>query len=113
MPILNIFNRHEQLARKHLKKKGLTLIGKNYLCQYGEIDLIMSDQEYLIFIEVRYRQRQDYGSALESVTISKQNKIIRSAQYFLITHLQWQNHPIRFDIVAIDKKQLNWVKNAF
>ena len=110
MSILNIFNLHEQRALKYLKKQGLKLVIKNYLCQYGEIDLIMSDQQQLIFIEVRYRKNPDYGDALESVTNHKQQKITNTAQHFISQHPQWQNYPIRFDIFAITGNKLNWVK---
>lgn len=113
MGILSIFNPHERFAHHYLKKQGLKSITHNYLCQYGEIDLIMQEKSQLIFIEVRYRKRSKYGNALESVTAKKQQKIIRTAQYFLIENAQWENFPMRFDIFAITGAEINWVKNAF
>ncbi len=113
MKILSIFNLYERYAQKHLKKQGLKLIARNYLCRYGEIDLIMSDKESLVFIEVRYRKKADYGNALESVTKSKQQKITKTAQHFLLTYPQWENHPLRFDVFAITGKEIDWVKAAF
>ena len=60
-------NRSEKLALKYLKQKGLKLHEKNYHCRYGEIDLIMWHDDYLVFIEVRYRKNNLFGGALESV----------------------------------------------
>lgn len=89
---------------------------RNYHCQRGEIDLIMHDQDVLVFVEVRYRQSEKYGSALESVNLTKQSRIIHTAQFYLQQHPN--NHsPCRFDVVAISPNKpsphITWVKNAF
>ncbi len=103
----------EQQACAYLTKHGLQLVVKNYHCKLGEIDLIMQDQETLVFVEVRYRKQNDYGGGLESVTRGKQRKIIRAAQYYLETSKK-QNYPCRFDVIAYAKDQkINWIKDAF
>jgi len=66
----------EKQALYYLTSQGLTLLCQNYYCRFGEIDLIMQDQETIVFIEVRYRKNNDFGGALASITQSKQNKII-------------------------------------
>lgn len=106
----------EQDALEHLTTAGLVLIEKNFLSKLGEIDLIMSEGSQLVFIEVRYRKSNTYGSALESVNQQKQQRIIKTAQYYLQQNTQsYENY--RFDVVAIshnsDKNDINWVKNAF
>ena len=58
---------YEELARDYLLNQGLTLHLQNYHCRFGEIDLIMLDKETLVFIEVRFRQNEDYGSSIETV----------------------------------------------
>jgi putative endonuclease len=107
----------ERQACTFLQEKGLRLLIKNYSCPYGEIDLIMQDQDDIVFVEVRSRKRTDYGNALESVNNNKRKKLIKTATHFLQMK-QWL-HKInsRFDIIAIHpiagKMQLEWVKNAF
>lgn len=104
--------RAEQRALDYLGKYGLTLLAQNFHSRRGEIDLIMEDDSALVFIEVRYRKSTKYGSALESVNMQKQQRIIHTAHYYL------QQHPhhystYRFDVVALDPNGINWVKDAF
>jgi putative endonuclease len=81
----------ETLACGHLQAQGLRLIERNYRCRLGEIDLIMQDGACLVFVEVRYRRGDGYGSALESVTAVKRRRILSTAQHYL------QQHPTRQD----------------
>ena len=72
----------------------------------------MKDGEILVIVEVRYRHSDAYGSALESVTASKQAKIIAATQYYLASVKM--DRAVRFDVVAISGAvKLDWVKNAF
>ena len=61
----------EKKALTYLLEQGLTLVHQNYYCRFGEIDLIMLEQETLVFIEVRYRKNSDFGGALASINQSK------------------------------------------
>jgi putative endonuclease len=102
----------EDQAFDFLISKGLKPICRNYSCKQGELDLVMNDQQTLVIIEVRYRKSDVYGSALESVTASKQKKIITATQHYLST--QQRDCPLRFDVVAISGNgKINWIKNAF
>lgn len=102
----------ESRAEDHLTQQGLCLVQRNYRCKSGEIDLIMTHNEYLVFVEVRYRQQSNFGSAVESVTQSKQRKLISAAQHFLLT--SGRDQPCRFDIIGIDSgTQITWLKDAF
>ena len=104
----------EICATTFLEKKGFSLIEKNFYCRLGEIDLIMKDNTFLVFIEVRLRNNPNYGSALATITPRKQKKIIRSAQYYLQTHPQYQKLPCRFDVIGINaQQQLTWIPAAF
>ncbi|MEM7358593.1 MAG: YraN family protein [Pseudomonadota bacterium] len=106
----------EKLAVKYLAKHGLKIHKSNFRCRFGEIDLIMLDEEYLVFVEVRYRKHQSFGGALESVDGKKQQKLRRTAEYFLLTYKRTDT-PCRFDILCVDGSLTdpfyNWVKNAF
>jgi putative endonuclease len=105
----------ENRALEYLESKGLSLIERNYHCKRGEIDLIMNDSGTLVFVEVRFRKNDRFGSALESIHAAKQKKIIISASHYLAHHPEDQ--PIRFDAVALSpsatKLEIQWVKSAF
>ena len=106
----------EQIACDYLQAQGLTLVCRNFNCKVGEIDLIMQQQDMLIFVEVRYRRHQQFGSASASVTSAKQRKIIRAAQFFLMTRPQYAQFGARFDVIAIDKTlfaPIQWIPAAF
>ena len=110
---------YEQIALKYLEKKQLILVEKNFHTRFGEIDLIMQDGDTLTFIEVRYRQGITHGSASESVNFSKQKKIIKSAEIFLMQNNGWHLKS-RFDVIAISpakllpyNHQIEWYKAAF
>jgi putative endonuclease len=104
----------EQLACDYLKKRGLKLIQRNFHCRRGEIDLIMQDGTTLVFIEVRFRRNAYHGSALESITSTKQSRIITTAQHYLMQS-GWP-HNCRFDAIAVtadSPDQILWIQDAF
>lgn len=105
----------EQKAQHWLKAQGLTSVAQNYHCRAGEIDLIMLDNEVLVFIEVRQRSNTGYGGAAASVTTQKQHKITLAAQHFLMKHCEYQQHNCRFDVIAFEASHQNpqWYQDAF
>jgi len=103
------------MACDHLCRQGLKLQLRNYRCRSGEIDLIMRDGETLVFVEVRYRSHDRFGGAAASVDATKQHKLIRAAQTFLVE--QRLNHaPCRFDVVTVTPHdgvmRVDWIPNA-
>lgn len=107
----------ERLAAKWLQQQGLLLVQQNYRCRFGEIDLIMLDHEQLVFVEVRYRHDDNYGSGLDSVDRHKQAKLRCSAEYFLQQFSRFQHYDCRFDVVGLSgdmtENYRHWIKNAF
>ncbi|MCX7099228.1 MAG: YraN family protein [Methylococcales bacterium] len=102
----------EEQAHQFLLKQGLKPVCRNFRCKQGEIDLIMTDQETLVIVEVRYRKTDQYGSAVESVTRTKQSRIIAATHIYLAS--QKADRPIRFDVVALSGNgKLEWIPNAF
>ena len=77
----------------------------------------MQEKAFLVFIEIRFRKSNAYGSATESITASKQQKIIKTAEYFLLKNPSYRAVSCRFDVVGIsqtlDNPRFNWIKNAF
>ena len=110
--------RSETRARKYLEQRGLVFIAANYHSRYGEIDLIMRDDEHIVFVEVRARSGNRFGGAAASIVHEKQNRIKICAQFYLQRELSNHLPACRFDVIAIDlnqpkEEQLNWIKNAF
>ena len=106
----SVGNDAENIARQYLVDQGLKLLHKNFFSRFGEIDLIMQDGNSHVFVEVRKRQ-DGLISAIESITPSKQKKLIKAAQYYLLKLGNEVN--CRFDVIAIDgNNQINWLKNV-
>ena len=108
----------EALALRHLCDQGLRLLTRNWSCRSGELDLVMRDGDTVVFVEVRYRQQSRWGSAAESVGRSKQQRVIRAAEHFLLTHPRLANRPCRFDVIAAegnpaDPSSYTWIREAF
>jgi len=108
----------ERRCEKFLKSKGLKKLTRNFSCKTGEIDLVMTDTDgSIVFVEVKTRADESFGSAEEVITSSKRNKLSRTARYFLATH-NIENRPFRFDVVTIvvgqaGPAQIRHYKNAF
>jgi len=118
----------ENIALKYLQSQGLKKIQNNFSCKCGEIDLIMTDNASIIFIEVRYRKKIQFGHPLETINYNKQQKIIKTIQFFLLSQPDYQQFPCRIDAVALYSNnpgkiktgeniedgtlQIEWVKNA-
>jgi len=111
-----IGNKAELAAQNFLKEKGYTIIASNFRCKTGEIDIIAYDKNYIAFIEVKYRKSLKNGMPREAVNYKKQNKIIRTAGYYLMIKNIY-NKDCRFDVVElygdIDSPKINLIKNAF
>ncbi len=114
---------HEQYAARWLQEKGLILLRQNYFCRLGEIDLIMRDQDTLVFAEVRYRRRRSHGDPIESVSRHKQRKLWQCARHYLMQTGLYESIPCRFDVIGISPDtrasgtrseiQVEWIQDAF
>lgn len=107
----------EQLAEKYLTSYGLQLIERNYHCRFGEIDLIMQDKEEIVFVEVRVRNHNQFGGALESITPTKIERILKSVAHYIATHNLPSSQNLRIDVVGIERSEsphphIEWIKSA-
>ena len=109
----------EEKALEYLTKKNYTIVSKGFRSRFGEIDLIVRDNTFLVFVEVKTRKNADFAHAREYVGKTKQGKIIATANYYLLkrpTKLQ----P-RFDVIEIytstgdesGKPEIIHLENAF
>ncbi len=108
----------EKRSQRFLKRKGLKTLTRNFSCKTGEIDLIMvAPDRTIVFVEVRTRADETFGSAESSITFAKKTRLIRTARYFLATN-DIDDRPFRFDVVTIvlgpkGTPQIRYYKNAF
>jgi putative endonuclease len=103
----------EQLAAAYLESQGYVILATNYRCRLGEIDIIASQNDVIVFVEVKYRSGRTYGTSLEAVNLRKQNTIRKVAQYYLVTVLHSDRVACRFDVVGIDKEEFTLITDAF
>ncbi|MCW7540014.1 YraN family protein [Aquabacterium sp. A7-Y] len=108
----------EDRALAFLERAGLQLVQRNYRVAAGprrpagEIDLILRAADgTLVFVEVRERRDSRCGGAAASVTPAKQRRIVLAARHFLLRCPT--PPPCRFDVVAIEGGQLEWLQAAF
>ena len=90
----------EDLAARYLQKNGYAIIHRNYRCRSGEIDIIASHQATLVFIEVKTRSTNRFGTPAEAVTRRKQQQISRVAEEYLAQNGLFTS-PARFDVLSI------------
>lgn len=107
----------EEKALEYLKRNGLKPVTTNFNSPCGEIDIIMYDENVIVFIEVKFRKNNNFIHPVETIDSHKCEKIIATSQYF-----QQKNHKIskmisRFDVVIItgniNNPKIEWIKNAF
>ena len=107
--------KYENIAKKYLILQGLKFVESNFYTRFGEIDLIFFEKnsETLVFVEVKYRKNDFFGSAIEMVTQEKQNRILASSQAYLLKK-NWDKN-VRYDIIGVSKGSGNieWLKNVF
>lgn len=107
----------EELARKYLKKHGYHVIETNYRCRHGEIDIVTRRRDSLVFVEVRTKTSDAFGTPEESVTAAKQERLVATAQTYLASH-QGLPESWRIDVVAVELhpdgkvKRIEQVENA-
>lgn len=105
---------YEDWAKEYLLEKGYSFIISNYQKRYGEIDLIFTVEDILVFVEVKGRKNIDFGYPHEYVTPEKQRKIKLVAETFMKEEgfLDWQP---RFDIIEIiqENEEIRHLEGAF
>lgn len=108
--------RAERLAARYLERKGLELVRRNYRTRQGEIDLIMRDADVLVFVEVRFRSRSDFGTPEETVDRRKRARLRAAAAHYLAS-ASGASVPCRFDVMSVTRPnyrlECRWIKDAF
>lgn len=108
----------EELAQYYLEEMGYVILDKNYKCKTGEIDVIAKDNEYIAFIEVKTRHNLHFGTPGEAVTLPKQYKIYKTAQFYIMEKKLYR-FDFRFDVVEVtlsskdNSHSIKLIKDAF
>jgi putative endonuclease len=76
----------EDIATNYLRKKGYKIIERNFRKGYGEIDIISTFENILVFVEVKTRATGLYGGAIEAISYSKLQKLVRTCEYYKLLH---------------------------
>lgn len=100
----------ERKAAKFLSRKGYKILELNYRCRFGEIDIIAADGDVTVFVEVKTRSSDKFGLGYESVVRSKQDKLMKTAQHYMMENGE---SPARFDVVSIDGGRVTHIEDAF
>ena len=91
----------ENLAEGELQRRGYAILARRYRTRFGEIDIVAQENDVVVFVEVKARRTNRFGTAAESVSVWKQRRIAAMALDYL-GRANRQNAPCRFDVVAID-----------
>ena len=109
----------EMLVAEDLRKRGWRVVANGFRCRMGEIDLIVRNKEFLVFVEVKLRKSNQFGEPAAFVDYNKQRKLRSAAQYYLLKN-QTELQP-RFDVAEVyapegfDTKEpiIHYIENAF
>jgi len=106
----------EDLAAAALKQQGYKILERNYVTPLGEIDLIARQGKTVVVVEVKTRKSTRFGSPQEAVSVTKQSRLRRLAEYYLKAK-RLIGSPVRFDVVAVtlagDSSQVEIIQDAF
>jgi len=107
----------EDFCVRHLQEQGYTILSQNYHSAYGEIDIIATSGNSLVFVEVKTRTKANLAHTLTDITRSKQKKITRTAMFFLVSYHNPELLEYRFDVMILKKTgdtyEVHHIKNAF
>lgn len=106
----------EKIATDYLNNSGYKICCRNFRSYFGEIDIIATEKDELVFVEVKTRTQNLFGTPAEAVDINKKHHIYKTAEYFLLLN-KIENVPIRFDVIEIfitknNDVRLSHIKNA-
>ncbi len=107
----NIGDRGEELAKEFLLAKGYTLLSQNYRYKRAEIDLVVQQNETLVFVEVKYRKNANYGFPENAVSAKKEELLLMAGEAYVF-QIDWQKR-IRFDIISIVGEEIEHFQDAF
>ena len=112
----SVGNSGEDKACSFLSSESYRIIERNFRTRSGEIDIIAQKDDVLVFVEVKTLPSGDAETLAHELDIRKQRKIIKTANFFLVNHREYNSSKIRFDVIVIDMPDLPpvyHIPNAF
>lgn len=108
----SVGTKYEQEAADYLINVGFEILEMNFRCKLGEIDIIAKKNDYIHFIEVKYRKSSRYGYPVEAVDYRKRRKICKTAMYYICKNGLSDNQCASFDVLSILDKNILLYENA-
>ncbi len=114
---ISLGNLGEELARQMLQELGYTILDSNYRCRWGEVDIVAQDGDDIVFVEVRTRSNDRFGTPEESITEAKTQRMVSTAQEYLQSK-QRDSTNWRIDLVAVRMRSdgqilsIDYIKHA-
>lgn len=106
----------EEEAIKFLENREYNIIARNFFCNQGEIDIVATKGNEIIFCEVKTRSNHKFGKPADAVDNYKQNHIWNAAEYYLYKN-NLINSFVRFDVIEVyvegNRIEVNQIKNIF
>lgn len=108
----------EDMACSYLEAHGYRILERNFSCKAGEVDIIAMERDTLAFVEVKSRSTVNYGNPSEAVSYYKQNRIVKTALFFM-TKNKLFDYMSRFDVIEVytdgtkEATKINLIRNAF
>ena len=96
----------ENIAATYLLSNGYSILDRNYRNKFGEVDIICQKDNLIIFVEIKSRYTNSFGSPLESVSCHKQKKIILLSKFYIL-YKKLSDFNIRYDVIEIYLNHLN------
>ena len=103
----------ERKAGRYLKRQGLRLVEYNFASRFGEIDIILKDQQQWVFVEVRSRKKDTFMTPAQSIGPAKQKRLWLTGQAYLQKLPEGALASARFDVVTVLAGSCHWIQNAF
>lgn len=106
----------ELIVEQLLKKNGYQILEKNYQTKVGEADLIAKNGNLLVFVEVKTRTSNEFGSPAEAVGAQKRKRYVKLAEFYLLIHPEYRESFVRFDVAEVfgsGGERVNYIENAF
>lgn len=110
----------EDMVARFLRNQGCVIEKRNFSCRFGEVDIIASKGDLLLFVEVKTRKENSLISGAEAVDPRKINRILLTAQDYMMKRINEGKPQPRFDVAVVTftednppKFKLKYIKNAF
>ena len=103
--------RGELMAANNLAGRGWEILGRNWRCPFGEVDIIASQGDVLAFVEVKARSSEDYGTPSQAVNRQRMERYINAARFYFSG--REIDCTVRFDVIEVEGKEVNHIISAF